>query len=88
MSRGHSNPLGDLFVVGLGVLLLIGNQLEERIDFGHLCTYQFRPIFEGCVEILVQWRGLLTGPATFHGELAHVLNQVDHTGEIIVELDF
>ena len=45
MSRRKSNPLGDLFVARLGVLLLIGNQFEKRIDFGHLCTCQFRSIF-------------------------------------------
>ena len=30
----------------------------------------------------------LTGSMAFNGELAHVLNQIDHIGEVIVELDF
>ena len=45
MSGRDSNPLGNLCIAGLGVLLLIGNELEKRIDFGHLCTCQFSPIF-------------------------------------------
>ena len=47
MPRRDSNPFGNLCIAGLGVLLLIGNEFEKCIDFGHLCTYQFSLIFGG-----------------------------------------
>ena len=65
MSRRDSNSLGNLCVADLGVLLLISNEFEERIDFGHLCTCQFRPIFggsppkEGCLILRPNFQTLL-----------------------------
>ena len=40
------------------------------------------------IAIPTQQRGLLTGPVAFHDDLAHVLNQIDNVGKVIVKLDF
>ena len=39
----------------------------------------------GCHRLGVR---LLTGLTAFNGDLAHILEQIQETGEVIVELDF